>query len=102
MELRQLRYFVAVADTLNFSRAAESLYLSQSALSKQIQSLEASYGVRLFSYDGRKLRKTKQGEILERYAIGLQYNDEELERMLAEKPKTLIQASPLPSFSRRT
>ena len=40
MEIRQLRYFIAVADTLNFSRAAESVYLSQSALSRQIMDLE--------------------------------------------------------------
>ena len=39
MEIRQLRYFIAVADTLNFSRAAESVYLSQSALSRQIMDL---------------------------------------------------------------
>ena len=46
--------------------------------------------MKLFSYDERKLRKTPQGEILERYAISLQYNDAELTRLLAEKPKTLL------------
>ena len=87
---QKLQTFLTLCRTMNYRRAAEQLHLTQPAVTKQIQSLEAQYGVALFSYDGRKLRKTKQGEILERYAIGLQYNDEELERMLAEKPKTLI------------
>ena len=40
MEIRQLKYFVRVADTLNFSEAAKSLYVTQSALSQQIGQLE--------------------------------------------------------------
>lgn len=64
MELRQLRYFVAVADTLNFSRASESLYVSQSALSKQVAELEQELGVLLLDRDKRSVRLTRAGELL--------------------------------------
>ncbi len=64
MELRQLRYFVAVADTLNFSRASESLYVSQSALSKQISELEREMGVTLFNRDKRNVELTSAGRLL--------------------------------------
>ena len=87
---QKLSTFLTLCSTMNYRRAADALHLTQPAVTKQIQALEAQYGVKLFSYDERKLRKTPQGEILERYAISLQYNDAELTRLLAEKPKTLL------------
>ena len=58
MEIRQLKYFAAVADTLNFSRAAETLFISQSALSKQIADLERELGMVLLQRDKRSVRLT--------------------------------------------
>ncbi len=85
---QKLETFLTLCRTMNYRRAAEALHLTQPAVTKQIQSLEAQYGVRLFRYDGRKLQKTPQGETLEIYAISLQYNDAELERKLHAEPKT--------------
>ncbi|WP_063059904.1 LysR family transcriptional regulator [Nocardia sienata] len=61
---RDLRYFAAVAEQLNFTRAAESLFVSQPALSKQIRALEQQLGAPLFDREGRSVRLTPVGEAL--------------------------------------
>ncbi|QUJ75398.1 LysR family transcriptional regulator [Sulfitobacter albidus] len=61
---RQLQYFVAVAETGAFGRAAEALAVSQPSLSSQVSSMEDELGVKLFERTSRKVRLTSQGEKL--------------------------------------
>jgi DNA-binding transcriptional LysR family regulator len=68
VDLRQLNYFVAVAETRHLGRAAEKLHLSQPPLTRQIQQLEAELGVQLFKRTPRGMELTQAGEELLRDA----------------------------------
>src|SRR5882724_7657462 len=61
MELRHLRYFVAVADELNFTKAAEKLRLAQPSLTRQIHNLEEEIGVRLLNRSKSHVSLTEEG-----------------------------------------
>lgn len=63
MELRHLRYFVALAECLNFTRAAERVHVTQSTLSHQIRQLEEEVGKRLFDRVGKRVLMTEAGEL---------------------------------------
>ncbi len=68
MEIRQLRYFVAVAETRHFGRAAERLHMAQSPLSQAIRQLESQVGATLFDRTTRRVELTPAGEALLRDA----------------------------------
>lgn len=64
MELRQLKYFAKVAETLNFSEAAKSLCITQSTLSQQIKQLEAEFGTRLLTRSSHMVALTEAGQLI--------------------------------------
>jgi LysR family hca operon transcriptional activator len=63
MELRHLRYFIMVAEELNFSKAALKLYTAQPSLSQQIKDLEEYVGVKLLHRTKRKVELTEEGKV---------------------------------------
>jgi DNA-binding transcriptional LysR family regulator len=76
MELRHLRYFVAVAEERSITRAAERLWIAQPGLSTQIRHLETELGVQLFERHSRGINLTRAGELfLERARVALAATD---------------------------
>jgi LysR family cyn operon transcriptional activator len=69
MELRHLRYFKALADCMNFTRAAERVHVTQSTLSHQIRQLEDELGVALFERTGKRVTLTAAGEMFLEYSV---------------------------------
>ena len=89
MELRHLRYFVAVAETENVSRAAVQLHVSQPGLSTQIRDLEAEIGILLFERTAKSLSLTKAGQVFL----------EEVRDLLRRADEAVIKAQTVAAFT---
>ena len=81
MDITQLRYFLVTADTLNYTRAAERLYMSRQALRQALASMEEELGMPLFVNERNKLSLTVQGEYLQ---LSAQSVVEEFEKMMVD------------------
>ncbi len=69
IELKQLEYFLAVADNLSFTKAAEEIHVAQPAISQQIKYLEFVLGLPLFNRDNKKVTLTEAGELFRKHAL---------------------------------
>lgn len=76
--------FLVLCETMNYTRAAERLCLTQPAVTHHIHYLEEHYGCRLFSYEGKVLRLTEAGLRLREFTRSMAYNSQKIEEAMAE------------------
>ncbi|PXW28140.1 LysR substrate-binding domain-containing protein [Paraburkholderia caballeronis] len=104
MELRHLRYFVAVAEHLSFTVASQKVHVTQSTLSHQIRQLEDELGCRLFEREGRRVTMTESGELfLERVRNALREVDDGVStvRLAAEEMTGIVRIGATHTFNMR-
>ncbi|MBQ0077312.1 MAG: LysR family transcriptional regulator [Bacteroidales bacterium] len=89
MELRQLKYFVTLSRTLNFSEAARKLFITQGTLSQQIMQLEGELGVKLFTRGPHNVSITEAGEELLPLAIQTLNDSESCQKRMLDLKKAL-------------
>ncbi|WP_068677465.1 LysR family transcriptional regulator [Oceanobacillus sp. Castelsardo] len=84
MDLKQLRYFIAIAEEKNLTAAATRLHMSQPPLSIQLKQLEEELGVQLFERSGRSMELTDKGHVLYKRALHLVNSVEEIKSEIQE------------------
>ena len=90
MTLRNLQIFVAVADCLNMTNAAKSLYISQPSVSMAVSEIEKEYGIVLFERNSGKLKLTPMGKVLRGYAQNVLEMIEKMENLTREESRSCI------------
>lgn len=93
----RIKTFLDLCKTLNFTRTAENLFITQPAVTQHIRLLENEYGVKLFKFSGKAFTLTAEGEILYRYAISSRSNalgvKKELENLVIGQPSISLGAT---------
>ncbi|MBT2680862.1 LysR family transcriptional regulator [Bacillus sp. ISL-35] len=84
MDIRQMRYFIAIAEEKNITAAANRLHMSQPPLSLQLKQMEEELGVMLVERHGKKLELTDKGKLLYRHALNIVHSFEEVKNELQE------------------
>ncbi|WNF20963.1 LysR family transcriptional regulator [Mesobacillus jeotgali] len=84
MDIRQMKYFIAIAEERNITAAAHRLHMSQPPLSLQLKQMEEELGVMLVERHGKKLELTDKGELLYRHALNIVHAFEEVKNELQE------------------
>ena len=82
--------FLSLCSTLNYRKTAEEVFLSQPAVTKQIQSIEQEYQTKLFVYKGRSFTLSNEGVLFKRFVESQKYNEQELISELARKPQCTL------------
>lgn len=91
----KIRTFLALYEIMNYRAAAEKLNMTQPAVTQHIHALEKEYGCKLFTYDGRKLTRTRDADLLANYSRSMLYNEELMKQEMGkhEKPPLRIGAT---------
>ncbi|MGM9650872.1 MAG: LysR family transcriptional regulator [Faecousia sp.] len=86
----RIHTFLTLYRQMNYRKTAELLNMTQPGVTQHIQFLEKTYGVRLFAYDGRTLRRTKDAEILKKYMDSMAAEERAMEREFVGEEKTAL------------
>src|SRR5690625_5970018 len=87
MDIKQLQYFIAIAEEKNLTAAANRLHMTQPPLSIQLKQLEQELGVKLFERSNKGMELTDKGNILYKRAVNLVNNMEDIKNEIQETEK---------------
>lgn len=80
----RINTFLDLCQTMNFTRTADNLFITQPAVTQHIHFLEKEYGTKLFSFSGKVLTLTEEGKLLYRYALSARSNSKKLQKSIAD------------------